>query len=77
MKGIPIQVKSFIIKYDVLSKFITDVKYHPNTPKPIKKVIVMSQKGFDDGARKRKFEIETSEEIEVILITPEELLSID
>jgi len=74
--GIPIQVKSFVIKYDVLSKFITDVKYHPNTPKPIKRVIVVSQKGFDDGARKRKFEIETAEEIEVILTAPEEMLSI-
>jgi len=71
---VPIQVKSFVIKYDVLSKFITDAKYHPNTAKPIKKVIVVSQAGFDDGARKRKFEIETAENIEVQLITPEEML---
>ena len=73
-EGIPIQVKSFVIKYDVLSKFITDAKYHPNTIKPVKKVIVVSQIGFDDGARKRKFEIETAERIEVVLTTPENML---
>jgi DNA modification methylase len=75
--GVPIQVKSFVIKYDVLSKFITDAKYHPNTAKPIKKVMVVSQVGFDDGARKRKFEIETTEGIEVILTTPEDMLKLD
>ena len=75
--SVPIQVKSFIIKYDVLSKFITDAKYHPNTFKPIKKVMVVSQKGFDDGARKRKFEIETAEGIEVQLVTPEDMLRLE
>jgi site-specific DNA-methyltransferase (adenine-specific) len=75
--GIPIQVKTFTISYKVLSQFITDVKYHPNTPKPIKKVMVVSQTGFDDGTRKRKFEIETAEGIEVILTTPEDMLRLD
>jgi len=72
--GIPIQVKTFKISYNVLSQFITDAKYHPLVPQPIKKVIVASQIGFDDGARQRKFEIETTEGIEVILATPEEML---
>jgi len=76
-EGVPIQVKTFLIKYDVLSKFITDAKYHPNTTKPIKKVIVVSQMGFDDGARKRKFEIETAENIEIHLTTPEEMLELE
>lgn len=76
-EGVPIQVKTFPISYKVLSQFITDVKYHPNTPKPVKKVIVVSQTGFDDSARKRKFEIETSEGIEVRLTIPEEMLKLE
>lgn len=76
-EGIPIQVKTFLISYKVLSQFITDAKYHPNVPQPIKKVIVASQTGFDDGARKRKFEIETAEGIEVQLATPEDMLRLE
>lgn len=72
--GIPIQVKSFQIGYTVLSQFLTDTKYHPLVPKLIKKIIVVSQVGFDDKARQRKFEIEKAEGIEVVLVTPEEML---
>ena len=75
--GIPIQVKTFRIAYKVLSQFVTDAKYHPNTVKPIKKVVVVSQTGFDDGARQRKFEIETTEGIEVNLTTPEDMLKLE
>ena len=75
--GIPIQVKTFNIGYKVLSQFITDAKYHPKTAKPIKKVIVASQVGFDDGARSRKFEIETNEDIEIVLTTPEDMLKLE
>ena len=75
--GIPIQVKTFQIGYKVLSQFLTDAKYHPKTPKPIKKVIVVSQTGFDDGARQRKFEIETTEGIEVYLTTPADMLNLE
>jgi site-specific DNA-methyltransferase (adenine-specific) len=74
--GIPIQVKTFRIKYNVLSQFVTDAKYHPLTPKPIKEVIVVSQTGFDDGARQRKFEIETAEGIKVELKEPRDLLKL-
>jgi len=38
---------------------------------------VVSQVGFDDGARQRKFEIETTEGIEVQLITPENMLRLE
>jgi len=68
--GIPIQSKVFQIKYNVISQFVTDTKHHPSVPKPIKEIIVVSQTGFDDSARKRKFEIETSDEIKVSLETP-------
>jgi len=72
--GIPIQSKVYEIKYDKLSQFINDAKYHPRVPKPIKRVIVVSQSGFDDSARKLKFEVETTEGIKVDLITPEQML---
>jgi site-specific DNA-methyltransferase (adenine-specific) len=75
--GVPIQVKTFLISYRVLSQVVTDAKYHPNTRKPVKKVIIVSQTGFDDGARKRKFEIETAEGIEVQLATPAEMLCLE
>lgn len=40
-------------------------------------MIVVSQKGFDDKARQRKFEIETSEGIKVYLATPEDMLNLE
>jgi len=75
--GIPIQSKVYEIKYDKLSQFINDAKYHPKVPKPIKKILAVSQSGFDDSARKLKFEIETAEKIEVVLTTPEEMLKLE
>ncbi len=73
-EGVPIQVKTYMVGYKEISQLVTDAKYHPQTVKPIKKVMVVSQTGFDDRARQRKFEIETAEEIEVVLVTPEEML---
>jgi len=74
--GTPIQTKTFLVKYPVLSELITNAKLHPSVPKPIKKVIVVSQKGFHESAEKRKFEIEKSEGIKVELHTPEDMLTI-
>lgn len=75
--GIPIQSKVYEIKYDKLSQFINDAKYHPKVPKPIKKILAVSQSGFDDSARKLKFEIETAENIEVVLTNPAEMLKLE
>jgi DNA modification methylase len=75
--GIPIQSKTYEIKYDKLSQFINDVKYHPKVPKPIKRIIAVSQTGFDDSARKLKFEIETAERIDVVLTTPSDMLRLE
>jgi hypothetical protein len=74
--GIPIQAKVFLIKYNVLSQFITDAKLHPLVPKPIKEIIVASQTGFDDSARTRQFQIETAEGIKIHLVTPEDMLKL-
>ena len=75
--GVPIQVKTFQVTYKTISQFVTDVKYHANVPKPIKKVIIASQIGFDDGARRRKFEIETAEDITIELATPQDMLTLE
>lgn len=76
LDGIPIQSKAFLVKYDVISQFITDIRHHPAVPKPVKEIIVASQTGFDDSARKRKFEIETTDKVKVKLETPETMLKL-
>jgi site-specific DNA-methyltransferase (adenine-specific) len=75
--GTPIQTKTFLIKYPTLSEYITNAKLHPAVPKPIKKLIVVSQVGFHESATKRQFEIQTLEGITVDLKTPEDMLNID
>jgi DNA modification methylase len=42
-EGIPIQVKTFLIKYDTVDKLLSSSKFHPLVPKPIKKLIFVSQ----------------------------------
>jgi len=74
--GIPIQSKTYVIKYDKLSQFINDAKYHSLVPKPIKKLMAVSQNGFDDSAKKLQFQVQTKEDIEVQLITPEQMLDL-
>lgn len=74
--GMPIQSKTYEIKYPVLSQFLTDAKYHPDVPKPLKKIKAVSQTGFDNGARERRFEIKQTEKIEVELVTPKDMLSL-
>ena len=76
-EGVPIQVKTFQIKYDTVDKLLSSSKFHPLVPKPIKKLIFVSQVGFDDKARQRQFEIEKQEQIEVSLITPKEMLQLE
>jgi hypothetical protein len=74
--GIPIQAKTYLIKYPVLSEFVTNAKLHHAVPNPIKEIIVVSQTGFDDGARKRQFEIQMADKITVRLETPENMLEL-
>jgi len=75
--GVPIQVKTFQIKYDTIDKLLSSSKFHPLVPKPIKKLIFVSQVGYDDSARKRQFEIQTAEGIEVVLTSPSDMLKIE
>lgn len=74
--GIAIQSKTNIVSYDIVSRLLTDAEFHPSVPKPIKKIRIVSQKGFDNNTRKLAFEINTKKGIEVELITPEDMLKI-
>lgn len=73
-EGIPIQTKTHIVRYNVVSQFLNDIKYHPKITKPIKQGIIVSQKGFDGSAISRAFEIEKKEGVKIELITPEKML---
>jgi len=73
--NIPIQSKTFVVDYSILSKLVTDAKYHSQVKQPFTRAIVVSQKGFDDGARQRQFEIQTKENITIDLLTPEIMLN--
>ena len=74
--GIPIQTKTFKVGYNIVSEFLNNAKYHPDSRivKPLKNIILVSQKGFDDSARQRAFEIETGEGINIELIEPKDML---
>jgi site-specific DNA-methyltransferase (adenine-specific) len=74
--GVPIQTKAFEVKYDILYKSITAAKLHPTVPKPIKELIIASQVGFDDSARKAKHQIESEDGIQIKLETPMTLMTI-
>ena len=75
--GFPIQTKTNLVGYEVLSRMATDIKLHPVVPKPVSKAIVVSQLGFDDSARQAQYGIEKSDGIRLVLITPEMLLEAD
>jgi len=72
--NIPIQTKTFKVTYTYVSKLIGDARYHPQVKQPFAHAIIVSQAGFDDGARQRQFEIQTKENIQVDLLTPSIML---
>lgn len=74
LDGTPIQTKTYCIKYDKVGQFHSDAKHHPSVPKPLKRIIMVSQDCFDDSARQRKAEIEEREGTKVELLTPEDML---
>jgi site-specific DNA-methyltransferase (adenine-specific) len=75
--GIPIQTKAYLVKYPLVSEFATNVRYHHSVPQPTKKAIMVSQVGFDEGSRKRQFEIKTTDGIDIEFKTPKELLNLE
>jgi DNA modification methylase len=75
--GIPIQTKTYEIKYPQVSEFATNIKHHPKVPQPVKKGIMVSQVGFDESARKRQFEIEQTEGIKIEFHTPKDMLNLE
>lgn len=75
--GVPIQTKSYLVKYPVLTQAATDIKLHPVVPKPVNKAIIVSQVGFDDSARQAQFGIKQEYGVDFELVTPESLLEAD
>ncbi len=75
--GIPIQTKSYLVKYPVLTQAATDIRLHPVVPKPVTKAIIVSQAGFDDSARQAQFGIKQEYGVAFELVTPEMLLESD
>lgn len=73
-RGIPIQTKTNIVKYNIVSQFLNDMRYHPDVPKPVKHGIIVSQIGFDESAMARVFQIKEKDKINIKLVTPEDLL---
>ncbi len=76
-RGIPIQTKTAIVKYNIVSQFLNDMRYHPDVPKPVKQGIIVSQKGFDESAIARVFQIKERDKIDIKLVIPEDLLKIN
>lgn len=76
-RGIPIQTKTNLVKYPVVSQFLNDMRYHPDVPKPVKYGIIVSQVGFDEKAISRVFQIKERDEIDIKLVTPEDLFKIN
>ena len=74
LDGTPIQTKTYLIKYDKVGQFHSDTKHHPCVSQPVKRMVMVSQVGFDDSARQRKAEIESKENVRVELITLENML---
>lgn len=77
LTGIPIQAKASQINYTVLSQFVTDARLHPSVPQPVKEVIVASQVGFDDSARKRAWEIGATDGVVVRLESPGTMVKLE
>ncbi len=74
--GVPIQTKTGGVDYGIVSQFLSDAQLHPKVPQPVKQMVVVSQTGFDDSARKRGFEIKAKFGIEIHLKEPKDLLQL-
>jgi len=66
-----------ILGYDIVDATFMGAKMYLAVPKPLKVIRIVSQKGFDDSARQRAFEIESQEGIKVELLTPKDMLEIE
>lgn len=74
--GLPIQTKTGEVDYGIVSQFLSDAQLHSKVPQPVKHMVIVSETGFDDSARKRVFEIKAKFGIEIQLKEPKDLLKI-
>ena len=74
--GIAIQTKTGEVGYGIVSQFLSDAQLHQKVPQPVKQMVVVSQAGFDDSARKSAFEIKAKFGMEIQLKEPKDLLKL-
>ncbi|MBA7532501.1 hypothetical protein ES705_24727 [subsurface metagenome] len=74
--GIPIQTKTGRVDYSIVNQFLSSAQLHSKVPQPTKQMVVVSQTGFDDSARKTVFEIKAKFGIEIELKEPRDLLKL-
>ncbi len=73
--GIPIQTKTFLVNAKWVRNFFGDVKLHPQV-KECKRIILVSQIGFDDSAWQERYKLLNKEGIKVDLLIPEVMLDL-
>lgn len=73
-QGWPIQTKTFKVKYNTVAQFRDDIDNHPKVPRPANFGIIVSQKGFDESAIARAYQIKERHKINIKLMTLEEML---
>ena len=73
--SIPIQTKTFQVKYDTVDKLVASSKKHPLVRQPVKRVIIASSIGFDDSARERQYSYGEQDGVIVDLLTPAIMLN--
>jgi len=73
--GIPIQTKTYTVTSALVRKLFGDAQLHPQVKQPCKHVILVSQRGFDDSARRQQDKIQLKEGVKVDLLTPTMMLS--
>lgn len=74
--GIPIQTKTGRVDYSIVNQFLSSAQLHSKVPQPTKQMVVVSQTGFDDSARKTVFEIKAKFGIEIQLKEPKDMLEL-
>ena len=74
--GIPIQTKIGEVDYGIVSQFLSDAQLHPKVPQPVRQMLLISQAGFDDSARKRVFEIKAKFGIQIEFKEPKHMLEL-
>lgn len=74
--GIPIQAKAFKVTAKWVNDLLKDARTHPDPDikQPCQHAILVSQIGFDSGARQKQFELQVKDHFQIDLRTPQIML---